>query len=186
MKKALAKLIFYKLMGWTIETPYPNEKAPKSVIMVMPHTSNWDFPIGILIRPILDFESHFVGKKSLFFFPLGNLLRWLGGVAVDRSKKTNFVEACAALFEGRKKFQLTLTPEGTRRKVTQLKSGFYFIALKAKVPIVCCKFDWGKKLVGFAEPFYPTGDYETDLRLLLQYFKGVRGKIPAFDFEIKD
>ena len=186
MKRIVAKFILQTLWGWKVETPYPNATAPKSIIMVIHHTSNWDFPIGILLRPILRFESHFVAKNNLFFFPLGNVLTWMGGVAVDRSRHTNFVDACAALFDGKERFQLTVTPEGTRARVTTLKSGFYYIAQKAGVPIVCCKFDWAKKIIGFAEPFYPTGDYEADLKQLLTYFKGVKGRNPERDFEIKD
>ena len=166
-----------------METPYPQE-VKKSVIVVFHHTSNWDFPIGVLIRPILNLDSHYVGKKSLFFFPLGVIMRWLGGVPVDRSKHNNFVDAVAALFQNRESFKITLTPEGTRSKVTSLKSGFYYIAIKAGVPIVPCKFDWGSKTLGFGQPFYPTGDYETDLPQILSYFKGVKGKYPENDYDI--
>lgn len=183
MKETICRFILLKLWGWRIETPYPNEAAPRSVIMIIQHTSNWDFPIGILLRPILHFESHFVGKNSLFFFPLGLLMRALGGVPVDRSKHNNFVDAAADLFSDKnKKFQLTMTPEGTRSKVTSLKSGFYFVALKAGVPIVPIKFDWGKMIIGCGEPFMPTGDYDADLPKLLAYFKGVRGKNPENDY----
>jgi 1-acyl-sn-glycerol-3-phosphate acyltransferase len=184
MIKWIAKFIFQTLWGWRYSSVYPKD-VKKSVIMVIPHTSNWDFPIGIFTRPILDLDTRFVAKSSLFWFPLGSILRALGGVAVDRSKKTNFVDAVAALYEGKESFKITLTPEGTRSKVKQLKSGFYHIALKAKVPIVMCKFDWGKKEVGFSEPFYPTGDYEADLPKMLSFFKGVKGKNPEKDFDIE-
>lgn len=183
MKKAICSFLLYKLWGWRMETPYP-KAVKKSVIIVFHHTSNWDFPIGVLIRPILDLDSHYVGKNSLFFFPLGVIMRWLGGVPVDRSKHNNFVDAVAALFKDRESFKITLTPEGTRSKVTSLKSGFYYIALKAGVPIVPCKFDWGTKTLGFGQPFYPTGNYDADLPALLQYFKGVKGKYPEHDYEI--
>jgi 1-acyl-sn-glycerol-3-phosphate acyltransferase len=184
MVKLIAKFIFQTLWGWRFSEVYPRE-IKKSVIVVMPHTSNWDFPIGILTRPIIDLDSRFVAKSSLFWFPLGAILRAMGGVAVDRSKKTNFVDAVAALFEGKESFKITLTPEGTRSKVTQLKSGFYYLAIKAQVPIVMCKFDWGKKEVGFSQPFYPTGDYDADLPKILAYFKGVKGKNPEDDFDIE-
>jgi 1-acyl-sn-glycerol-3-phosphate acyltransferase len=184
MVKWIAKFIFQTLWGWRYSYEYPKE-VKKSVIMVMPHTSNWDFSIGIFTRPILDLDTRFVAKNSLFWFPLGIIMRALGGVAVDRSKNTNFVDAVAALYEGKESFKITLTPEGTRSKVHQLKSGFYYIALKAKVPIVMCKFDWGKKEVGFSKPFYPTGNYEADLPKILSYFKGVKGKNPEKDFDFE-
>lgn len=185
MKKALARFILYKLWGWKFVDPYP-DNAEKSVIVVLNHTSNWDFPIGILLRPAEDVDTRFAAKNSLFWFPLGILMRWLGGVSVDRSKHNNFVDAVASLYQGEKSFKITIAPEGTRSKVTQLKSGFYYIAVKAGVPIVCCKFDWGKKELGFSQPFYPTGDYERDLPHILKYFKHTKGRIPKNDFDIPE
>lgn len=183
MKKAIARFILYTLWGWKLEKRFPSH-VKKSVIIVLHHTSNWDFPIGILLRPAEDLDTYFVAKKSLFRFPLGGFMRWLGGVPVDRSKHTNFVDAVAALYEDREVFNITIAPEGTRSKVTELKTGFYYIAMKAKVPIVCCKFDWGTMTLGFDDPFYPTGDYEKDLPQLLSYFKGIKGKCPEKDFVI--
>lgn len=183
MLKTICSFILLRLWGWKIETVFPKE-VKKSVIIVMQHTSNWDFPIGILLRPIIDLQTNFVGKKGLFFFPLGIVMRFLGGVSVDRTKHNNFVDAVADIYNKHEKFNITITPEGTRRKVKTVKSGFYYIALKANVPIVSCKFDWGKKVIGFDKPFYPTGDYERDLPLILQYYKGVKGKFPENDFEL--
>jgi 1-acyl-sn-glycerol-3-phosphate acyltransferase len=185
MLKAICSFILLRLWGWKIETGFP-ENIKKSVIIVIPHTSNWDFPIGILLRPTINLQTNFVGKSGIFFFPLGILMRALGGVAVDRSKHTNFVDAVVDIYNKREQFNITITPEGTRGKVTTLKSGFYYIALKANVPIVCCKFDWSKMVIAFDKPFYPTGDYERDLPKILQYFKGVKGKIPANDYDIPD
>ena len=183
MLKAICSFILLKLWGWKIESVFPKD-IKKSVIIVIPHTSNWDFPIGILLRPIIHLKTNFVGKKSLFNFPLGILMRALGGVAVDRSKHSNFVDAVVEVYNNHDQFSLTLTPEGTRSKVKTLKSGFYYIAYKAQVPIVCAKFDWGKKVLGFSAPFYPTGDYEKDLPKILEYFKGIKGRIPENDFDI--
>lgn len=183
MKKAISKFILQTLWGFRIDPVYPKD-IKKSVIIVLPHTSNWDFLIGILLRPILDLDTHFVAKNSLFKFPLGLLMHWLGGVPVDRSKHNNFVDAVAVHFEGKESFKITIAPEGTRTKVKSLKTGFYYIAMKAGVPIVCCKFDFGNKVIGFSQPFYPTGDYEKDLPLILAYFKGVKGKVPKKGFDI--
>lgn len=184
MTKAIARFILYKLWGWKFVDKYP-EGVQKSVIVVLHHTSNWDFPIGVLLRPAESIDTRFAAKSSLFWFPLGVLMKWLGGVPVDRSKHTNFVDAIAALYEKEDSFKITIAPEGTRSKVKQLKSGFYYIAMKAGVPIVCCKFDWGKMELGFSQPFYPTGDYEKDLPQILSYFKGTHGRIPENDFDIQ-
>jgi 1-acyl-sn-glycerol-3-phosphate acyltransferase len=183
IKEAICRFLFLKLWGWKIESGFP-EGIKKSVIVVIPHTSNWDFPIGILIRPIMHFEAHYVGKSSLFFFPLGVLMRWWGGVAVDRSKNHNFVDAVADIYNHRDVFNLTVTPEGTRGKVTKLKTGFYHIAQKAKVPLVFCKFDWGTKTVGFSAPFYTTGNFEADIPKILDYFRGIQGAKPEYNFDI--
>jgi 1-acyl-sn-glycerol-3-phosphate acyltransferase len=181
MRRVLAKFIFHTLCGWKIDAPYPSD-VPKSVVVAMPHTSNWDFPIGVLIRPIMDADISFAAKNSLFFFPLGILMKALGGYPVDRTKHNNFVDAVVDIFSKKDKFILCITPEGTRSKVTKLKTGFYHIAVKAGVPIVCCKFDWGHRTTGFSEPIYPTGDYEADLLKILAYFKDVKGKNPEDDY----
>lgn len=182
MRHTLAKFIFQTLWGWKIDSDYP-KNVDSSVIIVLHHTSNWDFPIGIFLRPILHINTRFAAKNSLFFFPLGAIMRGLGGVAVDRSKNTNFVDACVNLYKIHPDFKLTIAPEGTRSKVTKLKSGFYYIAVKAGVPIVRCKFDWGTKTVGFSEPFYPSGDYDKDLPEILAYFKGIKGRNTELDYE---
>jgi 1-acyl-sn-glycerol-3-phosphate acyltransferase len=181
MRHIIAKFLFHTLWRWKIDVPYP-AGVPKSVVVAMHHTSNWDFPIGVLIRPIMRVNISFAAKGSLFFFPLGVIMRALGGYAVDRSKHNNLVDACVDIFNKKESFILCITPEGTRTKVTKLKTGFYHIAMKAGVPIVCCKFDWGNRTTGFSEPFYPTGDYDADLLKILEYFKGVRGKIPEYDY----
>jgi 1-acyl-sn-glycerol-3-phosphate acyltransferase len=183
MKKAIAKFFLQTLWGFRIDPIYP-KSVKKSVIIVLQHTSNWDFLIGILLRPTLDLDTYFVAKSSIFRFPLGILMRWLNGVPVDRTKHSNFVDAVATHFEGKESFKITIAPEGTRSKVTSLKTGFYYIAIKADVPIICCKFDFGNMVIGFSEPFYPTGDYEKDLPQILSFFKGVKGKIPENDFDI--
>lgn len=155
----------------------------KCVIPVVPHTSNWDFPVGLSVRNLLDEKIHFVGKDSLFRWPLGPIMRRLGGVPVDRSKRNNFVQAVADLFEQRKTFRLSMAPEGTRSKVDKLKTGFYYIALEAKVPIVLCAFDWQGGEVRFSDPFMPSGDIEKDLEYIYSYFEGAVGFRPNKSFQ---
>ncbi len=184
MKKWLFEWLFFKVWGWKIPKFYP-DNVPQSVVVVFHHTSNWDFPIGILIRPIMNCYINFVGKSSLFWFPLGNLMRWLGGYPVERSKNHNYVEAVANIYKIAPVFRLCVTPEGTRGKVEKLKTGFYYIAQTAQVPIVMCSFDWSRKEVKFSDPFTITNDYNRDIPQILAFFEGIKGKIPANDFDIK-
>ena len=146
--------------------------------MVLPHTSWHDFYIGLFSRGIIDLEMHWVGKKELFRFPFGSYFRWMGGAPLDRSGGLNKVDSIAEIFKKREIFRMAIAPEGTRKKVSQLKTGFYYIALKANVPIIPVAFDYSKKEVKVASAFYPTGDIENDFEILLSHFKGVMGKIP--------
>ncbi len=164
-----------RLFGWRVEKTFPHH-LNKFVLIVLPHTSNWDFPIGVLARAAVGGDIKFLAKNSLFRFPFGYVFKAMGGYPVDRSKSTNFVDAVIELFNEKKRFVVCMAPEGTRSKVDRLKSGFYYIAKGAGVPILMTKFDYGKKLVGFAEPFIPSDDYEETLARLKEYFKGVKGK----------
>lgn len=177
MKKSIYRFIFCQIMGWKIKGSVDPE-IKKCVLMVMPHTSWHDFYLGLFTRGILGLEMNFVGKKELFRFPFGWFFRWMGGTALDRSGGLNKVDAIAAIFKQKQVFRMGISPEGTRKKVTELKTGFYYIALKAEVPIIPVSFNFEKKEVGFGNPFYPTGDYEKDLKIILTHFQGVKGKIP--------
>ncbi len=164
-----------KLFGWKITGQYPRH-LKKFIVVVMPHTSNWDFPVGLLVRSALKADIKYVAKDSLFRPPWGKLFRWLGGYPVNRDKRSRFVDAVIDLFNQKEAFIITLTPEGTRGKVDKLKTGFYYIALGARVPLVLTRMDWGNKEVHFSEPFYPTGDKDADFRFIVDHFKDVRGK----------
>lgn len=155
-------------------------------MMVMPHTSAHDFYLGIFTRGITGLEMNFVGKKELFRFPLRSYFKYMGGEPLDRSGGLNKVEAIAAIFNKKDTFRLAVAPEGTRDKVTTLKSGFYYIALKANVPIVPVAFNFGKKEVNLGPPFYPTGAISKDILVLLQHYKGVQGKIPKKGFDVEN
>lgn len=155
----------------------------KYVLPTAPHTSNRDFPYGIYSRPIIDQYIRFVAKASLFRWPLGPLLRWMGGVPVVRERRTNFVDAVANIFAERDEFGLCIAVEGTRQKVTHFKTGFYFIALRANVPLVFCKFDFGNRKIEFSEPYYLTGDIRKDFDVIYRYYDGVKGLVPDNSFE---
>jgi len=181
MKKSFYKLIFFKMMGWKITGTF-DETIKKCVLMVLPHTSWHDFYLGIFTRGIVDLEMNFIAKKELFRFPFGYYFRWMGGAPIDRVGSLNKVEAIAKIFENHNEFRLAISPEGTRKKVSELRSGFYYIALKANVPIIPVAFDFGKKEVNVGEAFFPTSNYENDLKILLHHFEGVVGKIPEKGF----
>jgi 1-acyl-sn-glycerol-3-phosphate acyltransferase len=167
-----------RLLGWKMEGEYPYH-LKKMVLIVIPHTSNWDFPLGLLVRKALRSDIKFLAKKSLFRFPFGGLFRSLGGYPVDRSRSQNFVDAVVELIDNQEDMVVCIAPEGTRSRVEKLKSGFYYIARGAQIPIFMVKFDYKEKVIGFAEPFMPFPTYEETLEKLVAFYKGVEGKFPA-------
>ncbi|MDX1463040.1 MAG: 1-acyl-sn-glycerol-3-phosphate acyltransferase [Marinirhabdus sp.] len=175
----LSAFIFKKILGWTISGDF-DRSIKKSVIIVVPHTSWHDFYIGVFTRRILDVSINFVAKRELFAPPFGWYFKWMGGAALDRTPGQNKVEAIAQVFETKDEFRLALAPEGTRKKVEHWKTGFYFIALKAHVPIIPVSFDYSTKTVTINPAFYPSGNIEEDMPKLRAYYKGVVGKIPAY------
>jgi 1-acyl-sn-glycerol-3-phosphate acyltransferase len=183
MKKFIYKFIFFRLMGWKIVGEI-DKKLDKCIFIVVPHTSWVDFFVGLLSRGIIEIELNWLGKKELFGFPLGWYFRYMGGAPLDRKGGLNMVDSIGKVFETRKIFRLGLSPEGTRKKVTELKTGFYYIAEKANVPIIPVAFNYGKKEVNFGSPFFTTGDIDADLKILLHHFKGVVGKIPENSYVV--
>jgi 1-acyl-sn-glycerol-3-phosphate acyltransferase len=154
-------------------------KEKKYVVIVAPHTSNWDFVIGVLYRSVLRLESaRYLGKKELFRPPFGFIFRWLGGTPVDRSSSQNMVDEVVKIFSEKDEFALALSPEGTRKRVERLRTGFYNIAKKAGVPIVMVALDFEHKQVIFSEPFYVTDNQAADFEKILSFFRPIKGKIP--------
>ena len=178
--QSLAKFIYFKLLGWHTVGQFP--KVDKAVFIVVPHTSWVDFFLGLLIRRVWDEEINFIAKKSLFKFPFGWYFKWMGGAPIDRSKNNDTVSAIASIFQEKKKFRLALSPEGTRKKVTAWKTGFYYIAKAADVPVVLVAFDYGKKQIKISKPYFTTANKEKDFKLYKSYFKGATGKIPEYSF----
>jgi len=173
--KKLAQIIL-KLIGWKFEALTPD--FDKCILMVAPHTSNWDFPLGELGYTSAGRKAHFVIKKEWTTGPLGFLIRRLGGIGVDRSHASHFTDDVADLFRTRQKFCLAITPEGTRKRNARWKKGFYHIALKANVPIVLVKIDYKEKCMSMFEVFTPTGDEHADIKAIQQKYKGVTAKYP--------
>jgi len=171
----LARFIYFKLLGWKLVGTFPGH-LDKFVIIVVPHTSWIDFFLSLLIREVWQEQINFIAKKSLFDSPLGWFFRWMGGAPIDRSKSSDTVSATAKIFDGREKFRLALSPEGTRKKVDKWKTGFYYIAKTADVPIVLVAFDYGKKQIKVSEPYLTTDDKEADFKNYEDFFIGVLGK----------
>ncbi|MCC7244937.1 MAG: 1-acyl-sn-glycerol-3-phosphate acyltransferase [Saprospiraceae bacterium] len=172
--------LILRLWGWKITGQYPAH-LDKVVVIAAPHTSNWDFPLGVLVNSAVPCHANYVGKHTLFRWPFGILFRWLGGIPVDRSRKTggHFVDAIVAAFHREPRMHLVIAPEGTRSKVSKFKTGFYHIARQANVPICLCTFDWAKKEVCFdPQLFYPGNDEDADIEYLWNYYKGVKGAVP--------
>ena len=159
-----------------------DKSIKKCVVIVIPHTANVDFFIALLVRGIMNVEINFVGKKELFVFPWGYYFRSVGGAPLDRSGGRNNVDATVEVFNKHETFRLALSPEGTRKKVTELRTGFYYIALKAGVPIIPVAFDYGKREVKVGNPVWATGNYEEDMKGILPFYKDVVGKIPERSF----
>lgn len=181
MKRILYRFIFFKLMGWKVEGTF-DESIKKCVIIVIPHTSWHDFFIGIFFRGTFPLEINFLAKKELFKFPLGIYLKWVGGTALNRQKTENKVDTISKIFETKEVFRLALSPEGTRKKVSELKSGYYYIAQKANVPIIPIAFDYEHKKVIIFNTFNITNDYEKDSKYLESLFKNIKGKVPENSF----
>ena len=166
-----------KILGflhWEIIGDVPRD-INKYVIAVAPHTSNWDFIYGLIIRGAMGFEGNFLGKDSLFNNPFGFFFRMLGGIPVKRDARSNMVDQVVREAKTRDSFILALAPEGTRKGVTKWKTGFYYIALHAEIPIVLCQLDFGNKRANFFKPFYPTGIIEKDLPYIQSKFIGIKG-----------
>ncbi len=166
----------YRVTGWTAvqENPPP----PKAVIIAAPHTSNWDFLFFFGLCNSLNIKSYWIGKDTLFKWPWGDMMRRMGGIPVDRSKSQNMVEAMVAEFNKRDNFLLTIPPEGTRGSVKQWRTGFYYIALKAKVPLIVGLMDYAKKTGGLGPSFMPSGDYKADMEKLSEFYHSVTPKYP--------
>lgn len=178
----LAKFIYFKLLGWKVVGNITGSKdtVKKAVIIAAPHTSWHDFYIGVLLRKVMGLRTNFIGKKELFVGPLGWYLRGIGGAPIDRFTKENKVQAIAKLFENKEEFRMAMSPEGTRKKVEKWRTGFYYIAKEAKVPILMFTLDFEHKENKISEPFYPTDDMEADFKVMKDFFKGVKGKIPEY------
>lgn len=170
-------------MGWTMNVTEPH--PDKFIICLAPHTSNWDFILGQIYSGAIGMKINFMMKKEWFFWPLGPIFKRLGGIPVYRDKKTSMTDVMAQAAKEAKTFRLCITPEGTRSRTADWKKGFYFIALKAGIPILLYGVDYQKKVIQCTKTIIPSGDVEADMRTIKLYFKGFKGKKPE-NFTIGD
>lgn len=166
---------YLRLGGWQVEGPFP--EVPQVVAIVAPHTSNWDFPLGLALMFAADLRVSWLGKHSLFRWPFGALLRRLGGIPVDRRANHGVVGDCVKAFEASRALLLCLAPEGTRRSQGQWRSGFYQIARGAGVPILPVAFDFGRHVIRLMPLVRPSGTQAQDLPLIQALFSDIRGRL---------
>lgn len=163
-----------KAFGWEVEGTAPALK--KAVVVAAPHTSNWDFPFTLATAWTLGLELGWVGKHTMFKGPWAPIFKAWGGVPVDRRAKGNFVAQIVELFDQRDALMLVIAPEGTRSRTEGWKTGFYWMAVGARVPIVLGYLDYGRKRSGLGKVFEPTGDAAADLEEMRAFYEGIRGK----------
>lgn len=182
-QKQLARLLLF-ISGWKLEGEVP--VLNKCVIIGAPHTSNWDLYFGLIYKMYYGLNIQFLMKEELFRFPMNLFFHWVGGIPVKRGQKNNLVEILTQRFTQKENFYLALTPEGTRGRVKLWKRGFYYIAIKAKVPIVMGYMDYGRKVVGVGPVFYPGKDIEKDMSEIIGFYTTIQAKFPehfSFPYE---
>lgn len=171
------------LFGWTpLSAPLP---GPRGVIIVYPHTSNWDFPLGLLYRFGTGLQANWMGKDSIFRWPLRGLFLRMGGVPINRRAASGFIGAAIEQYKTQDWLWLALAPEGTRKKTDHIKSGFYQIALGADVPCGLGFIDYATRTLGIQEFIRFSGDTEADLERLRIFYRDRRGRIPEYASEIR-
>ena len=175
--------LLLRLLGWRGVFVAP--PGPKSVVIVYPHTSNWDFPIGVLFRAWSGLFIHWAGKDTLFSWPLRGLFLWLGGVPINRRERTGMIAQLVAIYAARATFHLCITPEGTRSHTDHWKSGFYRLALAADVPVGLGFIDFARKEAGIERWVRLSGDEAADLALLRNYYAGKQGRRPELAGDIR-
>jgi 1-acyl-sn-glycerol-3-phosphate acyltransferase len=168
-------LVLLKLLGWRVEGVLPAD-VKKCVMIAAPHTSNWDLPFTLMTAFALRLDIRWVGKEELFRAPFGGVMRWMGGIPVVRNRNANQVQASVDTFAQREKLILLVPPTGTRNKVTEWKTGFYWIAHGAGVPVMRGFLDWGRRRAGIGPMFQPTGDIERDMAEIRAFYAPMRGR----------
>lgn len=176
MIKKICNFLLFKKMGWKANITIP--LGDKYIIAIAPHTSNMDFIISMLYSKAMGIESNFLMKKEWFFWPMGPIMKKLGGIPVNRNKKCSMTDQMAEVARQRKTFHLAITPEGTRSKVSEWKKGFYYIALKAQLPIFLYGIDYPSKLIECSKCIIPNGNINEQMKEIKLYFQRFTGRKP--------
>ena len=176
MLRTLCRWLLYRQWGWKKDISI--EHPDKYIICLAPHTSNWDFILGQIYSIAEGIRINFLMKKEWFFWPLGCVFRKLGGIPVNRDKHTSMTDFLAETAKKSDKFSLFITPEGTRSLNPDWKKGFYYIALKAQIPILLYGVDYEKKIIQCTKQLIPSGDVDKDMRTVKLYYKDFKGKHP--------
>jgi 1-acyl-sn-glycerol-3-phosphate acyltransferase len=171
----LARLLLNGLK-WHTEGRLPD--LPKYVLIAAPHTSNWDFPLTLVMAFAFKAKIFWMGKDSLFRWPFGGFLKWLGGIPVDRTMSSGLVAQVVQAFHDKEEFVVAIAPEGTRKKVKYWKTGFYYIAQGAQVPVVLGYLDYRRKIGGIGPTFFPTGNIEPDMESIQAFYTGITARHP--------
>lgn len=175
--------LFLGFFGWKTEGQLPEGR--KFVIIAAPHTSNWDLPFMLAVSYVFGVRLSFLMKHTMFWGPFGPFFRWLGGIPVDRTARQNLVEQCVKILQEREELVLAIPPEGTRSKVRYWKTGFYWIANGAKVPILLGFLDYKRKVGGLGPTVFPSGDLNGDLERIRGFYRDISGKHPSQMGEIE-
>lgn len=175
--------VFMRVTGWKVEGSLPSGDG-RFVLIAAPHTSNWDLPYMLMVAFILRLNVYWMGKSSLFSPPFGSIMQWLGGIPVNREQSTNMVSTSAeAIRSATGAMQLVVPPEGTRSKTRYWRTGFYYIALGAGVPIVMAYMDYERKLTGLGPTLHPSGDIDADMKIIKAFYAPFKGR-NARQFEV--
>lgn len=172
-----------RLFGWKADPGLPEIK--KYVLIGAPHTSNWDFVIAMAAALAIGLRFKWLAKHTLFKNPVGPLLKFFGGIPIDRTTRSSVIEKVAEMFNNNEKLVIGITPEGTRSKAEYWKSGFYYIALNARVPIYFAYLDYGNKKIGIGDHFTPSGDINEDMKIIRNFYSGMKGKKPELQGKIE-
>lgn len=168
---------WFRLKGWKVGETIPPD-VHKAVVIAAPHTSNWDFVYALATFRILNLKVNYLAKQELFRFPLKYLLRGTGGIPVVRTKSQNMVEAMVRMFRDNDRLYLLSAAEGTRKKVTKWKSGFYHVAMGAGVPVMMGYLDYKNKVAGFGKVLSLSGDKAKDMAAIRDFYKDIQGRNP--------
>lgn len=174
--QALLGILFLAVTGWKVAGSVPD--IPKFVLVLAPHTSNWDLPFILAVMYGLGLKINWFGKKELFSWTVGGIFKWLGGIPIDRGSRQNVVQQTAQTIREREQIVIGIAPEGTRSQSSHWNTGFYYIASLAQVPIVFGYLDYAQKVGGLGPMMYTTGNIEADMKVIREFYSDITPRYP--------